>query len=212
MYDLYESILINVKGNQTSIWDLIESFNSLLPKGICYLHSKVGDNSAFINIFYKNSKNNFDYLNNLVDIVSNDYAELNFDINYAVSGYNKTTNFIICIFILIVFVFLKLYQMIFVYYTQKDSRAFVSTIGISVSTILCVITMIYFEKITKMISLSIYSDEQKMLLIRNIMINVFIILFFSFIDIILQKIVIYFCSFYDNKLQDYSLDKKKDNN
>ena len=195
--DLYDYIIIKLSGTKADIWDFLENIRDIVPSCVSNVKYECGVTDHLITISYINSKYNFDYLNSLVNIIATDYPGVNFDISYPISGYDKCTNFISCFVILLVFFALKIYYICYNKYLDNSYSIIINVLGILISTILSVFTMIYFEKITQVISLAVYHDEQKIKLMRNIVINVIIVIFFNAADWILQKVLLYFLR--DNK-------------
>ena len=201
----YDKITLKFSGEQNEILDIIECMYDIMPYCVHDVQNYISDNSVILDIFYVNGKNNFEYLTNLIDVVVNDYQDIVFDISYSICCYDKIANFAACIFGISVFILLKFYHLFFTKLINKSTHYICNVFGIVVSIILSVITMIYFEKVTQVISLAIYNDEQKVKLMHNIIVNVIIICLFHCCDLFLQLFrFLFFC--YTDKNNNFNVD------
>ena len=169
-----------------------------------------------VNIYYLNGKYNFDYLDSIIKIIMNDYKFLKFDISYDICFYDKITNFVGCAIILLLIVLSTVYHYSLINRIRKSVYFNINLLSILLSTVLCVVTMVYFEKLTQLISLEINCNKYKLKLLKNIFVNVAIFTCFNFINLAIQMFVIYL---FNNQSSDTECNnikieniKNKDNN
>ena len=179
LFNIYDNGIIIFEGNKNYLLEISDYFHDVLPEFVKNLKTSVNNDSLYkITFQYFNGIKHKGFIKNLINVVKTDYPEVTFNYFLEETGYYRTKNTISCIYASLVTVFTT--SLLF---TQKDKTHRNVTLQFILSiiaSVLALITMIYLEKETQIITLNMFKDEQKILLTQNIIIDIVIIMIINF--------------------------------